>query len=101
MLAISDKVVIRADDLLSWYDSSINWQWGLSATTKKTADIKRETDAGDRKLVCTESESKSTCAAPFVRSLKNSHLDFTDIEQEKGTISGFLKIYDILLFLRF
>lgn len=85
MLAISDKVVIRADDLLSWCDSSINWQWGLSATTKKLANVKPESVADDKKIkVNNEFESKLPCATPVIRSLKKSHLDYTDIEQEKG-----------------
>lgn len=91
VLAISDKVVIRADDLLNWCDDTINWRWGLRAATTPKCDsiVKTETLNDDIKIERVENESKVTTAereveTPVVRSLKNSFLDFNDIEMEKG-----------------
>lgn len=66
VLAISDKVVIRADDLVTWVDTSIVWSWGLQATS-----------------------SKKNCDPMTSVSLKNSQIDFSDIEQEKGNFHFF------------
>lgn len=90
VLAISDKVVIRAADLLNWCDDTINWRWGLRATTtrndpimgmKPTSDIiKSELDENESKMKPVDMDSESS----GVRSLKNSLLDFNDINTEKG-----------------
>lgn len=96
VLAISDKVVIRADDLLNWCDDTINWRWGLRATTMRNEthkidsmvktettndNIKIDPDANESTTTTTtEKETEST----GVRSLKNSLLDFNDIEADKG-----------------
>lgn len=71
MLAISDKVVIRADDLLTWMDHGRDeWQWGLKATSVQTnpPSYEGETDLD-------------------VPTLKSTQLDFTDVNEEKGTHS--------------
>lgn len=69
MLAIADKVVIRADDLLTWIDHRQAWQWGLRAASCKTKG------AGDELL--------DAAAADHVPTLKNTQLDFTDVNHEK------------------
>lgn len=66
MLAISDKVVIRADDLLTWMDHGHEWQWGLQANS---VQAKPQTyDEADLD----------------VPSLKSTQLDFGDVNEEKG-----------------
>lgn len=90
VLAISDKVVIRADDLLNWCDDTINWRWGLRATTTRnnpimgmkpaSDNIKSEPDENESKVKIADMETESS----GVRSLKNSLLDFNDINTEKG-----------------
>lgn len=62
-MAISDKVVIRANDLLTWMDRGSNWSCGLRASNNKSADA---------------NETQS------IPSLKNTQLDFSDINYEKG-----------------
>lgn len=65
MLAISEKVVIRANDLLTWLDDRIKWTWGLQASV-----------------------SKKNCEPIKSISLKNTQIDFSEVDQEKGkTIS--------------
>lgn len=61
VLAISDKVVIRANDLLTWLDYRIKWNWGLQASV-----------------------SKKYCEPIKSVSLKNTQIDFTEVDQEKG-----------------
>lgn len=65
-MAISDKVVIRADDLVTWIDNGIVWSWGLQATS-----------------------SKKNCDPMTNVSLKNSQIDFIEVEQEKGKFNWF------------
>lgn len=95
VLAISDKVVIRADDLLNWCDDTINWRWGLRATTMQNkapeceSIVKTEVTSDSIKTEPDENESTETgtdgyTKSPGVRSLRNSLLDFADIETEKG-----------------
>lgn len=95
ILAISDKVVIRADDLLNWCDDTINWRWGLRATTIQSkapecdSIVKTEAVSDSIKTepdgkVSTVDGSDGETKMPGVRSLKNSLLDFADIEAEKG-----------------
>lgn len=62
VLAISDKVVIRANDLLTWMDRGSNWTCGLQASSNK-------------------SSANDTASIP---SLKNTLLDFSDVNYEKG-----------------
>lgn len=91
VLAISDKVVIRADDLLNWYDDTINWRYGLRATTihdesKYDAKVKIEKtdDTTEAESVQSKPAIEMESKMLGIRSLKNSHLDFDDIEKEKG-----------------
>lgn len=65
MLAISDKVVIRADDLLTWMENT-EWQWGLAANSVREMPAPYD----DTDLA--------------VPSLKGAQLDFSDVNGEKG-----------------
>lgn len=62
MLAISEKVVIRANDLLTWLDERIKWVWGLQAS---------------------KSISKKGCGPIKSASLKNTQIDFSEVDHEK------------------
>lgn len=86
MLAISERVVIRADDLLNWCDDTINWTYGLRANTLLDPTIKTEsaTDKCDDNSVHNKNESDPCFES--IRSLKNSKLDFTEVEKEKGKL---------------
>ncbi|CAG4958420.1 unnamed protein product [Colias eurytheme] len=67
VLAINDKVVLRAEDLLSWVCSGTGWRWGLRAVW--------------RGACAPPSEPKHT--AP----LHHTRLDFSDVEREKSAMS--------------
>lgn len=94
MLAISDRVVIRADDLLNWCDDTINWIYGLRANTLLNPTIKTESNENnvnnlDAVTVTpsnnkNESENNDEITTKNIRSLKNSKWDFTEVENEKG-----------------
>lgn len=96
MLAISERVVIRADDLLNWCDDTINWTYGLRANTLLNPTIKTESsETNDNHseattataTMATTQHDSDPCidnASTNVRSLKNSKLDFTEVENEKG-----------------
>lgn len=66
VLAINDKVVLRAEDLLTWMCVGTEWRWGLRAVWRGAcappADMPRH--------------------AP----LAHSKLDFSDVDSEKSTI---------------
>ncbi|KAM3958630.1 LOW QUALITY PROTEIN: uncharacterized protein ACR2FA_007275 [Aphomia sociella] len=67
VLAINDKVVVRAEDLLSWVSEGDSWRWGLRAVWK------------------------GSCAPPAdprqTAPLHHTKLDFSDVEREKSTIT--------------
>lgn len=63
VLAISDKVILRADDLLNWMTSDLEWNWGLRTTFNE------------------HSARDSMMTTRFLS--KNSSLDFADVDKEK------------------
>ncbi|XP_063390783.1 AT-rich interactive domain-containing protein 5B-like [Cydia fagiglandana] len=69
VLAINDKVVLKAEDLLSWVCGGEEWRWGLRAVWR-----------GD-------------CAPPAhprrSQPLHHTRLDFSDVEKEKNAISEY------------
>lgn len=90
MLAISERVVIRADDLLNWCDDTINWTYGLRANTLLDPTIKKETTQKcnvNLDVAHNKSESEVNfdgITSTDIRSLKNSKLDFSEVVKEKG-----------------
>lgn len=66
VLAINDKVVLRAEDLLSWVCSGEGWRWGLRAVWR------------------------GACAPPAdprpTAPLHHTNIDFSDVETEKNAI---------------
>ncbi|CAK1555990.1 unnamed protein product [Leptosia nina] len=67
VLAINDKVVLRAEDLLSWVCNGSDWRWGLRAVWKGSC--------------APPAEAKPSMA------LHHTKLDFSDIEKEKSSIT--------------
>ncbi|XP_075989412.1 uncharacterized protein LOC142985250 [Anticarsia gemmatalis] len=67
VLAINDKVVLRADDLLSWICTGAEWRWGLRAVWR------------------------GACAPPadprHTSPLHHTKLDFSDVDTEKNAIA--------------
>lgn len=92
MLAISERVVIRADDLLNWCDDTINWTYGLRANALLDPTIKEElTEKSDDNTNNAPNKTESDASideitSKNVRSLKNSKLDFAEVEKEKGML---------------
>lgn len=92
-------MVIRADDLLTWIDHGQVWQWGLRAATTTTnvrpssgggvasAEGSRGTTGdvgcgGDE--MDEEEPNKKNDDDEHVPTLKNTQLDFSDVNMEKG-----------------
>lgn len=92
VLAISERVVIRADDLLNWCDDTINWTYGLRANALLDPTIKEElTEKSDDNTNNAPNKTESDASideitSKNVRSLKNSKLDFAEVEKEKGML---------------
>lgn len=63
VLAISDKVILRADDLLTWITTDLEWNWGLRTTYNK------------------HSAKDSMITTRFLS--KHLSLNFEDIDKEK------------------
>lgn len=95
VLAIAERVVIKADDLLNWCDDSINWTYGLRANTLLTPHVKDKANSrnNDHETIKIESNAdkkenesqiNNNILCSNIRSLKNSKLDFSEIQREKG-----------------
>lgn len=91
VLAISERVVIRADDLLNWCDDTINWTYGLRANKLLDPMIKAETKAhhtSHNSAECHDDVDIDEITSTNIRSLKNSKLDFDEVEKEKGKFNN-------------
>lgn len=77
VLAITEKVVIRVEDLITWITAEAEWTWGRVA--KHEQELKNiETDS-------------TKCAPPRHLNgtsliIPDNSLDFSDVENEKNTI---------------
>lgn len=69
VLAISERVVIRCEDLLTWLTDDASWSWGLPAVWDKDCSGSR---TGNGPPTTTR-----------LQALSDTCLDFTDIEEEK------------------
>ncbi|GBP64168.1 AT-rich interactive domain-containing protein 5B [Eumeta japonica] len=72
VVAINEKVVLRAEDLLSWLCSGEGWRWGLRAVCRDTCAPPATPGAG----------AGAASTAP----LHCSKLDFSDVEKEKNAL---------------
>lgn len=103
-------MVIRANDLLTWLDDSIVWQWGLRANGGCDANIidrpiKTESLNDDTTATSTNDDYQTI----VMRSLKHSQVDFTEVEAEKGEWTNqpyaqrkcFRKLFITMLFVIF
>jgi hypothetical protein len=75
VLAISEKVVLRVEDLITWITVDAEWTWGRLA--KCESDVKDPPKSEDNKNI--------------VGSLTESSLDFSDVEKERKTSGEWLK----------
>lgn len=72
VLAIGEKVVVRASDLLSWVCAGEEWRWGLRAVWR------------------------GACAPPAAaprdtHPLHRARLDFADVDTEKSGIGALIR----------
>lgn len=67
VLAISDRVVIRCEDLLTWLTEDASWSWGLPAVWDKDCS----------------GLSNGPPTTTRLQALSDTCMDFTDIEEEK------------------
>lgn len=72
VVGISERVVINAEDLVSWVCDGNGWRWGLRAAW-----------AGDCKPTPAAVSPSPTAPPPLPTSIK---LDFSDIEKEKALL---------------
>lgn len=68
VLAINDKVVVRAEDLMSWMCEGEEWRWGLRAVWRGSC--------------APPTDAKST------QPLHHTKLDFSDVEKERNSIAS-------------
>lgn len=79
VLAISEKVVIRVEDLITWIIAEAEWTWGrLAKCENELKDVEVDT---------------SKCAPPRKPTgtsftLSDSTLDFSDVENERKTLDS-------------
>lgn len=81
---------------MNWCDDTINWTYGLRANalldasmkTESTADKNHNDNSLDHHTANNSTESNDVkideITSTNIRSLKNSKLDFDEVEKEKG-----------------
>lgn len=69
-MAVTDKVVIRAEDFVSWIVEDLQWNWGLVACYNDKA-------TSPPKLISTSNGLTTNTL------LSSTRLDLSDIEKEK------------------
>lgn len=73
MLSITEKVVLRLEDLLTWLTEDADWNYGLGALWCK----------GDKTATPTSLNSLNSC----------SNIDFADVEREKESLGKVNSLY--------
>lgn len=70
---------------MNWCDDTISWTYGLRANTLLDSSIKLESTA-DQSIHDTENNDGEIeeITSTNIRSLKNSKLDFDEVDKEKG-----------------
>ncbi|KAI5741001.1 hypothetical protein M8J76_009421, partial [Diaphorina citri] len=69
VLSITEKVVLRLEDLLTWLTEDADWSWGLGAIWQGGVDMKKTSTP-------TSLNSLNAC----------SNIDFSDVEKEKESL---------------
>lgn len=97
VLAISDKVVIRAEDLLNWFDEKLEWNWGLGNTRNRT-DVNQSSENESTQI---KEDKEYIFNMKFSSSLKNSQIDFSDVQIEKRDGDKFTSNITVLSYPRY
>lgn len=77
VLSITEKVVLRLEDLLTWLTEDADWNYGLGALWCK----------GDKTATPTSLNSLNSC----------SNIDFADVEREKESLGKVNSLYSLYL----
>lgn len=83
VLAISEKVVIRLEDLITWITAEAEWTWGRVA---KFEDELKHVEIDPTKLAPPRNPNGTSFIIP------DNSLDFSDVEDEKKSIGKLLRI---------
>lgn len=75
VLAITEKVVLRVEDLLTWITEAADWSWGLSAVYNQNTKL---------------------MPRPSLLS-DNSAIDLSEVDQEKEGLGGSEYLYVLLI----
>lgn len=80
VLAISEKVVIRLEDLITWITAEAEWTWGRLA--KSEQELKSE-DLDPSRIALPRRANGTSF------NLTDNLIDFSDIENEKNSIGNY------------
>lgn len=89
MLAITEKVVIKLEDLLTWITEATNWSWGLDSIWKTECISPREIPSlnGGQCVKDNHNEPKNTAPDSISENsltlVDCSAIDYTDINEDK------------------
>lgn len=97
VLAISEKVVLRLEDLLTWITIDTEWSWGRCGVHEKDVDIpppeiipKAEVNVVNNQDVVNANCTSQTPVRPST-SLIESNLDFSEVEKERKHLGEYLR----------
>ena len=104
MLAITEKVVIKLEDLLTWITEATDWSWGLDSIWRQQCNADSDLPSlngsqnvnGDHKRTDrTVSESISENSLTLVDC---SAIDYTDIKEEKAQLGTYCNALSKFIF---
>lgn len=89
VLAITEKVVIRLEDLLTWITEASDWNWGLGTVWQRECDVdtnNEDCQSSEKKLCGGSSSDKDDClfCDEKIHTLVDcSAVDYSDVHKEK------------------
>ncbi len=95
VLAITEKVVIRLDDLLTWITEAADWSWGMGAVWREHCIVNENTDLNqsDEKVngstVKVENVDDCDSCDDEINTLVDcSAVDYSDVQREKKRLGS-------------
>lgn len=91
-MAISEKVVLRLEDLLTWITIDTEWSWGRCGVHERDVptpppDPGPGTTDADDSGVDSGGSSAASSSSRCSTSLNDTNLDFSDVDREKKMLS--------------
>lgn len=91
VLAITEKVIIKLEDLLTWITDASDWNWGLASAWTKQYDAKSEPNESvpvepkiNGSIVDAENKENNNVQQNKTNTLGDcSAIDYTDVLKEK------------------